>query len=138
VEGLELRLEGGEIVEVQAKGDGAEMIRTQLASDERARFLGEVALVDGASRVFQTGLVFKSTLFDENAACHIAYGSGLPFAVEGAEGMGTEGLIEAGVNVSAVHTDFMVGGAEVHVDGIASTGSETPILRDNAWVLGAA
>ena len=138
VEGLELRLEGGEIVEVQAKGDGAEMIRTQLASDERARFLGEVALVDGASRVFQTGLVFKSTLFDENAACHIAYGSGLPFAVEGAEGLGTEGLIEAGVNVSSVHTDFMVGGAEVDVDGIASTGSETPILRDNAWVLEAA
>ena len=59
-------------------------------------------------------------------------------AGEGAEGLGTEGLIEAGVNVSAVHTDFMVGGAEVDVDGIASTGSETPILRDNAWVLGAA
>ena len=80
----------------------------------------------------------SNTLFDENATCHIAYGSGLPIAVEGAEGLGTEGLIEAGVNVSAVHTDFMVGGAEVDVDGIASTGSETPILRDNAWVLGAA
>ncbi len=72
-----------------------------MASDEQAPFLGEVALVDGSSRVRQTGLVFSNTLFDENATCHIAYGSGLPFAVDGAEGLGTDELSGAGVNASA-------------------------------------
>lgn len=135
VEGLELRFEAGKLVDVRAAGDGADVIRTQLASDERAPFLGEIALVDGSSRVFQTGLVFSSTLFDENAACHLAYGSGLPFAVDDAEGLGTEELVEAGINVSAVHTDFMVGGPEVDVDGVSADGSVTPLLRDNLWVL---
>ena len=135
VAGLELRFRGGKVVDVQADGDGAEVIRAQIASDERAPFLGEVALVDGSSRVRETGLVFQNTLFDENASCHIAYGSGLPFAVDGAEGLGRDELIERGVNVSALHTDFMIGGPEVEVDGLAADGATTPILRDNAWVL---
>ena len=100
VEGLELRFEGGKVVDVQAEGDGAEVIRAQIASDERAPFLGEVALVDGSSRVRETGLVFENTLFDENASCHVAYGSGLPFAVDGAEGLDTDELISSGVNVA--------------------------------------
>ena len=135
VEGLELRFEKGEIVDVRAEGDGADVIRAQIASDERAPFLGEVALVDGSSRVRETGLVFSNTLFDENASCHIAYGSGLPFAVDGAEGLGKDELIERGVNAAALHTDFMIGGPEVEVDGLAADGAATPILRDNAWVL---
>ncbi len=136
VEGLELRFEGGKVVDVRAEGDGASVIRAQIASDERAPYLGEVALVDGSSRVRETGLVFQNTLFDENASCHIAYGSGLPFAVDGADGLGTDELLESGVNVSSVHTDFMIGGPEVEVDGLAADGSATPILRDNDWVLG--
>jgi len=135
VDGLELSFEGGRVVGVRADGDGADLIRAQLASDDRAPFLGEVALVDGSSRVRETGLVFQNTLFDENASCHIAYGSGLPFAVVGAEGLGTDELIAAGVNVSGVHTDFMIGGPDVDVDGLAADGTATPILRDNAWVL---
>ena len=79
------------------------MIEGELASDENAPFLGEVALVDGTSRVGQTGRVFYETLFDENASCHVAYGSAYAEAVEG-------GVID-GVNVSSVHTDFMIGGA---------------------------
>lgn len=98
VDGLELRFEGGRVVDVRAGGDGAALIRTQLASDGQAPFLGEVALVDGSSRVRQTGLVFADTLFDENASCHVAYGSGLPTAVDGAEGLAPAELLERGVN----------------------------------------
>jgi aminopeptidase len=135
VDGLELRFEAGKVVDVKAEGDGADIIRTQLASDERAPFLGEVALVDGSSRVRQTGLVFSNTLFDENASCHIAYGSGLPFAVDGVDGMSPEELIANGVNVSAAHTDFMIGGSGVEVDGLDADGSATPIIRDETWLL---
>ena len=91
--------------------------------------------MDGSSRVRQTGLVFHNTLFDENAACHIAYGSGLPMAVDGADGVTGEALLERGVNVSSVHTDFMIGGSEVEVDGLAQDGSATPIIRDDRFVL---
>ena len=135
VDGLEVRFEDGKIVDVQADGDGADVIRTQLESDPRAPFLGEVALVDSSSRISQSGLVFHDTLFDENASCHIAYGSGLPMAVEGADGQGAEELIAAGVNVSGTHTDFMIGGPEVEVDGLDGSGTVTPIIRDNSWVL---
>ena len=135
VDGLELRFEGGKVVDVKADGDGADVIRTQLASDERAPFLGEVALVDGASRVRETGLVFANTLFDENASCHVAYGSGLPFAVEGVDGMSPDELIANGVNVSTLHVDFMIGGPEVEVDGLDANGSATPIIRDETWQL---
>ena len=135
VDGLEVRFEEGRIVDVQAEGDGADVIRAQLASDAQAPFLGEVALVDGSSRIRQTGLVFHDTLFDENATCHIAYGSGLPMAVEGADGLAREEALAAGVNVSGTHTDFMIGGTEVEVDGLAADGSATPVIRDDAWVL---
>src|SRR5207248_10367867 len=126
VRGLEVRFEQGRIVDVHAE-EGASVIEGELTTDENAPYLGEVALVDGTSRVGQTGRVFYETLFDENASCHVAYGSAYAEAVEG-------GVIE-GVNVSTVHTDFMIGGPEVEVDAVLRDGSVVPLLRDNVWQL---
>jgi aminopeptidase len=134
VRDLEVRFESGEIVDVAASA-GAEAVRGQLGVDDFAKRLGEVALVDGDSRVGQTGIVFFDTLFDENATCHIAYGAGVTFGVDGVDGLSPEELRERGVNVSAVHTDFMVGGAEVAVDGVTAGGETVPILREDVWQL---
>ena len=131
---LELRFEGGRVVDVRAS-QGADIVRGQLEADPQSPFLGEVALVDGASAVKQTGLVFFDTLFDENATCHIAYGSGLPMAVDDTNGLSPEELIAMGVNVSRTHTDFMIGGPEVDVDGIDRDGNATPIMRDDVFLL---
>lgn len=134
VRDLELRFQGGRVVDVRAS-EGADIVRGQLEADEQAPFLGEIALVDGSSAVKKTGLVFFDTLFDENATCHIAYGSGLPMAVEGTDGLSKDELLSMGVNVSRMHTDFMIGGPEVDVDGLDRDGHPTPIMRDDAFVL---
>lgn len=132
VTGLELRFEGGKIVEVDADS-GAEIIRQQLAMDEQAPYLGELALVDGSSPVKQAGLVFCDTLFDENATCHIAFGSGFAEALP--EEVPPDQLLERGINVSGIHVDFMIGGAEVDVDGLDADGGATPIIHDDVWKL---
>jgi aminopeptidase len=124
VKGLEMRFEGGRIVDVRAE-EGADVIESELTVDERAAHLGEVSLVDGSSRVGQAGVTFFETLFDENVTCHIAYGAAYAEAVEGDPG--------EGVNVSAVHTDFMIGGPELDVDGIMRDGTVVPLLRRDAW-----
>ena len=134
VEGLELRFEGGRIVDVQAE-KGAEVVRGQVSADDGAAMLGEIALVDGTSRVGKSGIIFVDTLFDENATAHIAYGQGFPFAVEGADDLSPEEQHAAGVSHSSIHTDLMIGGPEVDVDGITVDGAEVPIIRADAWQL---
>jgi aminopeptidase len=126
VKGLEVRFEGGRIVDVKAD-EGADVVKGQIETDDTAAYLGEIALVDGTSRIGQTGLTFFDTLFAENTTCHVAYGGAYAEAVEG-------GVIE-GVNVSNVHTDFMVGGPEVDVDAVTRSGTVVPLLRDDVWQL---
>ena len=134
VRGLEIELEGGRVVAVDAEA-GAAVVRGEIATDAGAARLGEIALVDGTSRVGRTGLTFFDTLFDENATCHIAYGNGVSNAVRGHETLPREELAALGMNTSVVHTDFMVGGPEVAVDGLTADGRTVPILREDVWQL---
>ncbi len=132
IEGLELRLAGGEVVDARADR-GEDALRADLAIDDGARRLGEVALVDSSSRVGETGVTFNNTLYDENAAAHIAWGAGIPWALDE---LPAERRAEAGLNESATHTDFMVGAPDVEIDGIEAGGTAVPLLRDGAWQLG--
>lgn len=132
VEGLVVHFEGGRAVEIAADTN-ADAVRAELATDEGASRLGEVSLVDGTSRVRAAGVVFHDTLYDENAGCHVAWGSGFPFAVPGAST--AEERSALGLNTSAVHTDVVVGGPGVSVDGIRADGSVVPIITDDVWVL---
>jgi aminopeptidase len=134
VEGAWMRLEGGRVVESGATS-GAEILERYFSIDERARYLGELALVDAASAIYQSGLVFYNTLYDENAACHIALGSSYPTCFRDGESMSPEQYEKAGGNTSTLHTDFMIGSPQVAVTGIRRDGSEVPIIADGGFVI---
>ena len=124
IRGLELRFEGGRVVELRAEA-GADALRGELATDDGASRLGEVALVDGDGRVGRLGTVFYETLLDENAASHLAFGSAYESCVL------PEDLPR--LNVSDVHTDFMIGSDEISVTGLTGAGERVPVLLRGAW-----
>ena len=134
VEGLVVRFEGGRIVDATADS-GLDAILAELDSDEGARSLGEVSLVDRTSRINQAGVVFHDTLYDENAGCHVAWGQSFPFCVEGGLSMSPDKLAALGLNRSSAHTDVVVGGPGVHVDGLTRDGRTVSIIHDDLWVL---
>jgi aminopeptidase len=127
ISGLRMRFDGGRAVQVDAD-EGAELMRELVGRDEYANRLGEVALVDSSGRIGRSGLVFHDTLFDENAASHIAVGGGFSHLT-------ADEQTAARVNASGIHTDFMIGGPEVTVTGTTRDGRELPVLVHQDWAL---
>ncbi|MGE3176335.1 MAG: aminopeptidase [Vicinamibacterales bacterium] len=132
IEDFSLRFEGGRIVEVRA-AQGEEVLRGMVASDEGAARLGEVALVPHSSPISQSGLLFFNTLFDENAASHLAVGSAYRFTLKGGESLDDEAFAAAGGNRSMIHVDFMIGTGELDIDGVRHDGTVEPLMRRGEW-----
>jgi aminopeptidase len=125
----------GKVVDFGAE-QGREILEKYLAIDDGAGQLGEVALVDASSPIYQSGLLFNSILYDENASCHIALGAGYPFCLRNANELNSPAQLKtAGCNVSMVHTDFMIGSPEVDVTGVDRQGKQYEIIRKGSFVL---
>jgi aminopeptidase len=120
------RFVAGQVVDYSA-GVGQDVIQ-QFFAIQGADRLGEVALVDSTSPVFQSGLLFKSILFDENAACHFAFGEAYPECVEASDELSRAELAALGVNQAETHVDFMIGTATMNVTGICADGNEVAIM----------
>ncbi len=133
IEGIEVRFEGGKIVEAKAD-KGEEVFKQLIETDEGARKLGEVALVPHSSPISASGLLFYNTLYDENASCHIALGQCYSKCFKGDIGKDPEKIAEAGGNSSNIHVDWMIGSGEMDIDGISKDGTRTPVMRKGEWV----
>jgi len=128
IEGISVRFEAGRIVEAHASA-GQDVFRSLIGTDEGAARLGEVALVPEASPVARSGLIFRNTLFDENAACHIALGQALALNMKG----GCDAA--RGANESLIHVDWMIGSGQIDVDGVTATGAVVPVMRKGEFTL---
>jgi aminopeptidase len=133
IENIRCRFEGGKIVEATATA-GEDVLNRLISTDDGARRLGEVALVPATSPIAASGILYWSTLFDENAASHIALGQAYSTCLIGGEKMDNEELTVLGANSSLIHVDWMIGSAEMDVDGIAADGSAEPLMRAGDWV----
>lgn len=133
IEGIRLTLEGGRITQYSATS-GADALASIIETDDGSHYLGEVALVPHDSPVNRGSPVYN-TLFDENAACHIAIGRAYPTCIEGGETMSQEELAARGVNFSDTHVDFMIGSAALDIDGETASGERVPVFRGGLWAL---
>ena len=132
VEGLAFEVRDGAIVSFETSS-GADIVEQTLATDDGSVRFGEVALVPQSSRVAKKRLIWKHMLFDENDACHIAFGLGYPTSIQGGIEMTPEERTAAGLNTSSVHVDFVVGSDQLDVYGVHPDGSEQPLLQVGEW-----
>ncbi len=132
IENFSIRFHEGRAVEWKAE-KGQEVLDQIVTMDEQSHYLGECALVPKNSPINESGILFFNTLFDENAACHLALGMGFNECVIGYENMSDEELFEKGVNDSINHTDFMIGSEDLSIDGVTEDGRTVPLFRDGTW-----
>lgn len=133
IEGIQVRFEAGRVVEAKAS-NGESVLNQMISTDEGARKLGEVALVPHSSPIAHSGLLFNNTLFDENAACHIALGQAYSTCLKNGDKLTPEQLAKLGANESLIHVDWMIGSGKIDVDGITAAGAAEPIMRQGEWV----
>ena len=134
IKGFHVTFKDGKVVEHGAE-EGADLLGRLLDTDEGARHIGEVALVPASSPINRSGALFYSTLFDENAACHIAFGASYPGTTEGGTGLTKEQLEERGMNQSTIHEDVMIGAEDSHITGKCRDGRVVELFRNGVWVL---
>ncbi len=133
IEGIQVEFEGGRIARASAK-QGEAILQSMIATDDGARRLGEVALVPHSSPIAQSGLLFWNTLFDENAASHIALGQSYSTCLLGGDSLSESELAAKGANESLIHVDWMIGSGELDVDGLWADGRSVPLMRQGEWV----
>ena len=132
IENFSIRFEGGKVVEVHAEKN-EDALRTMVAMDEGAAMLGECALVPYDSPIRNSGIMFYNTLFDENAACHLALGAGFTSCIRDYDKYSIEECRSMGINDSMIHEDFMIGSHDTDITGITADGREVPIFRNGGW-----
>ncbi len=132
IEGIRVRFERGRIVEAHATR-GQEVLQKLIDTDDGAGRLGEVALVPHSSPIAQSGLVFFNTLFDENAASHIALGQSYSSCLIDGDKLSPEQLAAKGANSSLIHVDWMIGSEHLDIDGITASGASEPLMRKGEW-----
>ncbi|HVJ06878.1 MAG TPA: aminopeptidase [Acidisarcina sp.] len=133
IDGIQVRFEKGRIVEVRAS-KGQEVLQKLIATDEGASRLGEVALVPHSSPIASSGLLFFNTLFDENAASHIALGQAYSSCLRDGDTLTPQQLAAKGANESLIHVDWMIGSDKLDIDGISASGEANPLMRQGEWV----
>lgn len=133
IEGIRVRFESGRVVEAKASR-GEEVLKRMIETDDGARRLGEVALVPHSSPIAHSGLLFNNTLFDENAASHIALGQAYSSCLKNGDKLTPEQLAKLGANESLIHVDWMTGSGKMDVDGITAEGKAEPLMRQGEWV----
>ena len=132
IENFWIRFEGGKAVEWHAEKN-EQLLTNIITSDEGAAYLGECALVPFDSPIRNSGLLFYSTLFDENAACHLALGMGFADTIEGYQDKTLDECRALGVNDSMIHEDFMIGSPDMNIDALCRDGKTVPIFRNGNW-----
>jgi aminopeptidase len=132
IENFSLTFEKGRIVDFSAES-GYETLKRLIETDEGSHYLGEIALVPHHSPISNTNLIFYNTLFDENASCHLAIGSAYSFCLEGGKHMGKEDLQKNQLNSSITHVDFMIGSAQLNIEGETADGKREPLFRNGNW-----